>query len=109
MLPYEELLKKYNLALQTIDSLRAENIKLKSKLGIVEANASATTNDRSAINKYSSVDTKIRLFRKLFSGREDVFARRWYHWVPRPRYDWKRARQRRSRSQMALGRRFDAR
>lgn len=25
MLPYEELLKKYNLALQTIDSLRAEN------------------------------------------------------------------------------------
>lgn len=79
MLPYEELLKKYNLALQTINSLRAENIKLKSKLGIVEANASATTtNDRSAINKYSSVDTKIRLFRKLFSGREDVFARRWY-------------------------------
>ena len=79
MLSYEELLKKYNLALQTIDSLCAENKKLKSKLGIVEANASATTtNDRSAINKYSSVDTKIRLFRKLFSGREDVFARRWY-------------------------------
>ena len=79
MLPYEELLKKYNIALQTIDSLHAENKHLKSKLGIVEANASATTtNDRSAINKYSSVDTKIRLFRKLFSGREDVFARRWY-------------------------------
>lgn len=79
MLPYEELLKKYNIALQTIDSLRAENKHLKSKLGIVEANASATTtNDRSAINKYSSVDTKIRLFRKIFSGREDVFARRWY-------------------------------
>ena len=67
MLPYEELLKKYNIALQTIDSLRAENKKLKSKLGIVEATASpTTTNDRSAINKYSSVDTKIRLFRKLF-------------------------------------------
>jgi len=77
MLPYEELLKKYNLALQTINSLRAENKHLKSKLGIVETTASATTNDRSAINKYSSVDTKIRLFRKLFSGREDVFARRW--------------------------------
>ena len=59
MLPYEELLKKYNLALQTINSLRAENIKLKSKLGIVEDAASATTtNDRSAINKYSSVDAK---------------------------------------------------
>ena len=79
MLPYEELLKKYNLALQTIDSLRAENKHLKSKLGIVETTASATTtNNRSAINKYSSVNTKIRLFRKLFSGREDVFARRWY-------------------------------
>ena len=45
MLPYEELLKKYNIALQTIDSLRAENKHLKSKLGIVEANASAQ-NDR---------------------------------------------------------------
>ena len=79
MLPYEELLKKYNLALQTIDSLRAENKHLKSNLGIVETTASATTtNNRSAINKYSSVNTKIRLFRKLFSGREDVFARRWY-------------------------------
>ena len=79
MLSNEELLKKYNLALQTIDSLRAENKHLKSKLGIVETTASATTtNNRSAINKYSSVDTKIRLFRKLFSGREDVFARRWY-------------------------------
>ena len=79
MLSYEELLKKYNTALQTIDSLRAENKHLKSKLGIVETTASATTtNNRSAINKYSSVDTKIRLFRKLFSGREDVFARRWY-------------------------------
>ncbi|MBQ6336284.1 MAG: DEAD/DEAH box helicase family protein [Ruminococcus sp.] len=79
MLSYEELLKKYNIALQTIDSLRAENKHLKSKLGIGEATASATTtNDRSAINKYSSVDSKIRLFRKLFSGREDVFAQRWY-------------------------------
>ena len=79
MLSYEELLKKYNLALQTIDSLRAENKHLKSILGIVETTASETvTNDRSAINKYSSVDAKIRLFRKLFSGREDVFARRWY-------------------------------
>ena len=78
MLSYEELLKKYNIALQTIDSLRAENKHLKSKLGIVEDAASATTNNRSAINKYSSVDIKIRLFRKLFSGRDDVFARRWY-------------------------------
>lgn len=43
MLSYEELLQKYNIALQTIDSLRAENKHLKSKLGIVEDAASATT------------------------------------------------------------------
>ena len=34
--------------------------------------------DKTLVNKYSSVEIKIRLFRKLFSGREDVFARRWY-------------------------------
>ena len=30
------------------------------------------------IHKYSSSDEKIHLFRSLFCGREDVFARRWY-------------------------------
>ena len=30
------------------------------------------------INKYSSTTEKILLYRSLFYGREDVFARRWY-------------------------------
>ena len=34
--------------------------------------------DKTLVHIYSSVEIKIRLFRKLFSGREDVFARRWY-------------------------------
>ena len=33
---------------------------------------------KTLVHIYSSVEIKIRLFRKLFSGREDVFARRWY-------------------------------
>ena len=79
MLSYDELLDKYNAALQAIESLRTENKKLKAKLGIVN-NTLPNNNhsDRAIINKYSSVNEKINLFRKLFTGREDVFARRWY-------------------------------
>ena len=33
-------------------------------------------NNRGAINKYSSVQSKIALFRSLFRGREDVFPLR---------------------------------
>ena len=38
----------------------------------------ATEFPASNINKYSSSKEKITLFRSLFKGREDVFARRWY-------------------------------
>ena len=83
MLSYDELLQKYNTALKTIESLRTENKHLKSKLGIIdEAPAERKAADKSVINKYSSVEAKIRLFRKLFSGREDVFARRWTAKLP---------------------------
>ena len=67
MLSYDELLQKYNTALKTIESLRTENKHLKSKLGIIdEAPAERKAADKSVINKYSSVEAKIRLFRKLF-------------------------------------------
>ena len=76
---YTELLQKYNAALNTIIDLQTENRQLKARLGISEI--APTANDETekpTINKYSSTDEKIALFRKLFCGREDVFARRWY-------------------------------
>lgn len=79
IISYDELLNNYYTALQTIESLRAENHQLKTKLGIIEeACPVRIVSEKTAINIYSSVETKIGLFRKLFSGREDVFARRWY-------------------------------
>ena len=33
--------------------------------------------ETAAVNKYSSSKERIELFRSLFKGREDVFARRW--------------------------------
>lgn len=61
---YTELLQKYNAALKTITDLQTENRQLKERLGISEI--APTTNDeteKSAINKYSSTDEKIALFR----------------------------------------------
>ena len=69
-----------------IEELEAENKLLRSKLGMAEAVASAAPVREentpqvlaTAVHKRSSTDDKIRLFRSLFRGREDVFARRWY-------------------------------
>ena len=78
MLTYEELLQKYNASLEEINVLRKENIKLKSMLGIEDTgHISVMENVSGGINKYSSPEEKIGLFRSLFKGREDVFARRW--------------------------------
>ncbi|MBR0414627.1 MAG: DEAD/DEAH box helicase family protein [Clostridia bacterium] len=74
---YNELLEKYNRLLQEYERLKSENMRLKQQLGlpIVE---NEKTEIVSGINKYSSPEAKIKLFRSLFKGREDVFARRWY-------------------------------
>lgn len=76
---YKDLLQKYNRLLE-------ENKRLKYELALLKGETSlsmpVTENigyiPTSSINKYSSVDEKINLFRSLFKGREDVFARRWY-------------------------------
>lgn len=79
MISYNELLQKYNAALKTITDLQTENRQLKARLGISETVPIVNDEtEKSTINKYSSTDEKIALFRKLFCGREDVFARRWY-------------------------------
>ncbi len=75
MLSYNELLEKYNLLLKESEELKAENKKLKEKLGIITKEEPA---EKASINKYSSPNEKINLFCSLFKGREDVFARRWF-------------------------------
>lgn len=76
---YKELLQKYN-------SLLEENKRLKGELALLKGEARLsmpelkipTEFSTSTINKYRSSEEKINLFRSLFKGREDVFARRWY-------------------------------
>lgn len=75
MLSYDELLEKYIMLLREHKALKAENEMLKDKLGICEKEHPLTN---ALVNKRSLPEEKIKLFRSLFKGREDVFARRWY-------------------------------
>lgn len=74
---------------QRITELEKENAELRKKLdtpGHTEECAVplksdteySMTGETAGIHKYSSPNEKIQLFRSLFRGREDVFARRWY-------------------------------
>ncbi len=80
MLSYEELLNKYNTILKENGELKIQVKELKTKLGMpVETEEKFTVETPgTGINKYSSSNEKILLYRSLFCGREDVFARRWY-------------------------------
>lgn len=70
---YEELLDEYNRLLAENRLLHEEMDKLKALL-----------NDRNSVTappivkSYLSLEEKVDVFRNLFKGREDVFARRWY-------------------------------
>ena len=70
---YRELLIRYN-------ELECENRRLRKQFGLTE-NSNETIDQSAAetptVHKYSSSQEKINLFRSLFRGREDVFARRW--------------------------------
>lgn len=72
---YEELLEKYNLLLE-------ENRNLKREIAILCGQSKITENNKDekivSVNKFSLPQEKIKLYRSLFRGREDVFARRWY-------------------------------
>lgn len=78
-----------------VKELEKENAELREKLGMTETAvlqvelgfATDTEEDiapnysevkNTVVHKYSSPDDKIGLFRSLFYGREDIFARRWY-------------------------------
>ena len=77
---YKELLLRYNELEGRTKQLEEENARFRQMLGMTEQSASNTQtaeNTICSINKYSSAKEKIDLFRSLFKGREDVFARRW--------------------------------
>ena len=78
---YPELLKKYNRLLEEFDRLKKENSFLKIKLGKKHSisNSKPVTENSKAIqirNKSDSA-TKIKLFKSLFKGRDDVYATKW--------------------------------
>ena len=72
-LTYEELLTAYNKLLVENDNLRKEISRLQASMN--GNNISAPS--RKIIQRLS-LEEKVSLFRSLFKGREDVFAKRWY-------------------------------
>jgi len=68
-----------------VAELERENAELREQLGLSGTKAVATVqlaevegSPSATVHKYSSPSEKIQLFRSLFRGREDVFAKRWY-------------------------------
>ena len=77
---YNELLLRYGELKAKNQKLEEENLRLRERLGItsVSEKHSETMQDvLPTVHKYSSSKAKIDLFRSLFKGREDVFAKRW--------------------------------
>ncbi len=84
---WEKLCKELQLR---IAELEKENRELRCRLGLPEANRSIAAESPkpdapippiapvSSVHMRSTPEEKIHLFRSLFRGREDVFARRWY-------------------------------
>lgn len=71
---YQKMFEERQRLLERIQALEAENAELRKRLGeyvappIPEPTAMLTL----------SLQEKVNLFRSIFKGREDVFARRWY-------------------------------
>ena len=80
MLSYEELLKQYNILLCENKELIIQINKLRKRLGLSAEieKKQAFVSSGATINRSSSASEKISVYRSLFRGREDVFARRWY-------------------------------
>lgn len=71
------LLKKYNSLLIERDRLLIENRKLRGELKS-QLTFEPMPNLSNEIAMHSPVSAKISLFRSLFKGRVDVYAKRWY-------------------------------
>ena len=78
---YHDLLIRYNDLERENTRLSEENEQLRKRLGFSknpEESIVIPVMEAASVNKYSSPKEKIDLFRSLFCGREDVFARRWH-------------------------------
>jgi len=73
MQQHEWLIERQQL-LERIKELEAENTELRKRLG----EDVTPTEKKSTAMQNLSLQEKVDLFRSLFKGREDVFARRWY-------------------------------
>ena len=72
-LTYQELLTAYNKLLKENESLHKEINKLQALLDNKDISLT-----QPVIRRHLSLEEKVDVFRNLFKGREDVFARRWY-------------------------------
>lgn len=78
-LSYKELFEKYNLLLEENRNLKKEIAELRTRPNFYESKITSKKETFDfAINKFSSPQDKIELFRSLFKGRDDVFSRRWH-------------------------------
>lgn len=81
-LPVEQQLAA---ALAECERLHVENQQLRERQGLPQVQAAAKSNDDTAefnctlatVTSKSSSDKKVKLFRSLFHGREDIYAGRW--------------------------------
>ena len=71
---YQEWMAERQQLLERIRKLEVENTELRKRLG---EDFVPAVQEPTAMRKLS-LQEKIELFRNLFKGREDVFARRWY-------------------------------
>ena len=72
-LTYQELFAAYNKLLMENEYLHKEVDRLQSLLSSKGASSTLP-----AMKQHLSLEEKVDVFRNLFKGREDVFARRWY-------------------------------
>lgn len=70
---YQELLAAYNKLLMENELLHKEIDRLQSLLSSKGASSALPV-----MKQHLSLEEKVDVFRNLFKGREDVFARRWY-------------------------------
>ena len=70
---YQEWIAERQRLLERIKELEAENAELKKRLG---EDVVPVAHEPTAMHKLSAQE-KVELFRSVFKGREDVFARRW--------------------------------
>ena len=79
MLTYSELAKQNKMLTEENNRLKKEISELKAKFSVDTLPKKNTFQlQNTAVTMQSSTQEKIALFRSLFFGREDVFARRWY-------------------------------